>query len=120
MEKKVIRLTESDLTKIVRRVLVEQTTNYTLQTAAVTKGYDNAKTKNYRVTMVNGKPVIVKNGKRLLITKGMTITPADSLQFNVGDYVDVQSVSPEDKGKYFQQVRISFDNNRLTLNVFSN
>lgn len=119
--KKIVRLTESDLTRLVKRVVSEQRAmgqQLTIQNAKT--NFPNAKGKTFRVVEVKGKPSITKNGRDLLLTKGMTITPTDPLKFNQGDNVTISSISPEDKGKYFQTVSLNLNQNgKLNLFVYS-
>ena len=119
--KKIVRLTESDLTRIVKRVVSEQRA---IESPLIIKNastnFPNAKGKTFRVVEVKGKPSITKNGKDLLLTKGMIITPIDLLKFKQGDNVTMSSISPEDKGKYFQSVSLNLNQNgKLNLFVYS-
>ena len=123
MAKKVIRLTESDLETLVKRVVAEQNLQIKSKPATlktIKSNYPNANSRTFKVFEVTGKPVITKNGKDLLLTKGMTITPMDLLKFKQGDKVMMSSVSPEDKGRYFQQVSLDIDpSGKLELFVYS-
>ena len=132
MAQKVIRLTESDLTRLVKKVIEEQQSPAIIHTngvigapmslkTAIAKDYKNAKTRTFQVFEVKGKPTIKKNGQNQLLTPGMKITPEDFLNFKGGDEVTMKSISPEDKGKYFQYVTLYINpQNKLELFVTSN
>lgn len=115
MGKKVIRLTESDLKNIVTRVIQEQT-------AGVVKGsiskavcdFSEAKKRDYKVYQVEGMPKI--GGK--VISKGTKIGPSSIVEMKKGDKLMMGSVSPLDKGKYFQGVELYVnDNGKLEMFV---
>jgi hypothetical protein len=126
MVKKVIRITESDLERIVKKVIEEQPkspngvlgTQMSLKTAL--SNFPEAKKRTFNVLTVKGKPSIKKDNKDLLLTKGMTITPLDFVNFKTGDEVIMRSISPEDKGRYFQQVNLSLNpSGKLEIFVYS-
>jgi hypothetical protein len=122
MGKKIIKLTESDLTKIVNRVILEQSklnsNNNTLLSAI--SNFPDAKKRTFSVLTVKGRPSIKKDNKDLLLTKGMKINPTDLLKFQTGDEVTMKSISPEDGGRYFQQVNLSLNpNGKLEIFVYS-
>jgi hypothetical protein len=122
MAKKVIRLTESDLEKIVKRVIEEQPQGLGSQMSlsSAISNFPNAKKRTFSVLTVKGKPSIKKDNRDLLLTKGMTITPTDNLKFQSGDEVMMKSISPEDGGRYFQQVNLSLNpNGKLEIFVYS-
>jgi hypothetical protein len=126
--KKVIKLTESELVRLVSKILSEdEKLSEKLPTIKTIKSnFPNAKTRNYKVISVKGRPSIKKGDKDLLLTVGMIIKPTDFLKFKHGDVVRISSISPEDmekgRGKYFQQVELSFDDDdgKLELFVYSN
>lgn len=122
MAKKVIKLTETDLQLIVKKVIKEQqiVPNAPMTIASAISNYPMAKKRTFKVLKVNGRPSINKNGKDLLLTNGMTILPTDNLKFKSGDEIVMASVSPEDKGRYFQQVALSVNpNGKLEIFVYS-
>ena len=86
--KKVIRLTESDLTKIVKKVIEEQqiVPNRPMTLASAISNYPMAKKRTFKVLKVTGRPSINKNGKDLLLTNGMTILPTDNLLERFNDF----------------------------------
>lgn len=121
MAKKIIRLTESDLETLVQRVVAEQKAMgapMTIKNASA--NYPNAKGRTFKVVEITGRPIITKNGQDLLLTKGMTITPTDLLKFKQGDKIMMSSISPEDRGRYFQSVSLDINpNGKLDLFVYS-
>jgi transposase len=122
MAKKVIRLTESDLEKIVKRVIEEQPQGLGSQMSlsSAISNFPNAKKRTFSVLTVKGKPSIKKDNRDLLLTKGMTITPTDNLKFQSGDEVMMKSISPEDGSRYFQQVNLYLNpNGKLEIFVYS-
>ena len=131
MAKRVVKLTETDLQQIVKKILKEQQSPAVIQShgvigapmslkTAIAKDYPNAKKRTYKVLSVKGRPSIKKNGKDLLLTSGMAITPDDFLKFKGGDEITMASTSPEDKGRYFQQVSLYINpNGKLELFVYS-
>lgn len=124
MAKKIIRLTESDLKKIINRIIEEQPQQLkratTLSLRSASSNFPDAKKRSFKVLTVKGKPSIKKNSRDLLLTKGMSIGPEDSLNFKIGDEVFMSSISPEDRGKYFQQVNLTLNpNGKLEIFVYS-
>lgn len=124
MAKKIIRLTESDLKKIINRIIEEQPQQLkratTLSLRSAISNFPDAKKRSFKVLTVKGKPSIKKNSRDLLLTKGMSIGPEDSLNFKIGDEVFMSSISPEDRGKYFQQVNLTLNpNGKLEIFVYS-
>jgi hypothetical protein len=124
--KKVVRFTESELVKLVSKIISEDNKimEKPVSIKTIKSNFPNAKNRNYKVTSVKGKPSIKKDNKDLLLTVGMSIKPTDFLKFKNDDKVMMSSTSPEDmvkgKPKYFQQVELSIgDNGKLELFVYS-
>lgn len=120
--KKVIRLNESDLVRIVKKVIEEQVKPMTLMNAD--SNFRESKNKRYMVNSVKGKPVIVKNNKELLLTKGMIINPNDHLKFNQKDEIFMRSLESEDiKNRWKQTVQLNLSEtnpNKLEIFVHTN
>ena len=117
MSKKIIRLTESDLTNIVKKVIQEQTSVAGVR-SSISKAKSNmpkATTRNYQVFKVDGTPKFA--GK--VITKGTKIGPTSIIELKKGDNIMMGSTSPEDKGKYFQGVEL-FLNDSGKFELFVN
>ena len=113
--KKVIKLTEADLTKIVKKVIEEQA-------SMAVKGsigkaiceFPDAKKRDYQVFEVKGTP---KTGGKV-ISKGTKLGPLSIVEMKKGDNIMMGSVSPVDKKKYFQGVELYVnDNNKLEMFV---
>ena len=114
--KKTIRLTETDLTNIVKRVIEEQTSAGVKGSFAKAKSsIPNARTRNYKVHRVQGSPKLA--GK--VITNGTKLGPNSIIELKKGDNIMMGSVSPEDKGKYFQGVEL-FLNDSGKFELFVN
>lgn len=125
--KKVIRLTESDLIKIVNRVIKEDDSEkiYTFKLGNCYSYYPESKKATYKIHTeggenVKGKPVIVKNGRDILLTENMTITPEDTLKFKQGDEVTMRSIVADDiRRRSKQVVNLSIQNGKPELFVYT-
>ena len=116
MTKKIIKLTESDLTKIVKRVIEEQTSAGVKGSFGKAKSnIPNARTRNYSVYQIDGTPKL--SGK--VITMGVKLGPNSIIELKKGDKIMMGSVTPEDKGKYFQGVEL-FLNDSGKFELFVN
>lgn len=116
MGKKVIRLTESDLKNIVKKVIQEQASmgvKGSIGKAAC--DFPEAKKRDYKVFLVEGTPKT--EGK--IISKGTKLSPSTIIEMKKGDKITMGSVSPLDKGKYFQGVDV-FVNDKGRLEMFVN
>ena len=115
MGNKVIRLTESDLKRIVTRVIQEQASP--MVKGSIGKAvceFAEAKKRDYKVYQVEGAP---RTGGKV-ISKGTKIGPSSIVEMKKGDKVMMGSVSPSDKGKYFQGVELYVnDNGKLEMFV---
>jgi hypothetical protein len=130
MGKKIIRLTESDLERIVKKVISEEKNNKKdFFVRDLKSNFKDTEKRTYKIwarndvpDSVKGKPEIVKDNKSLLLTSGMTIRPNDRLRFGAGDSVTVYSIDPSDKKtRQHQMVDISMDNNlKPEIFVYSN
>jgi hypothetical protein len=116
MTKKIIKLTESDLTKIVKRVIEEQASAGVKGSFGKAKSnIPNARTRNYSVFQIKGTPKLA--GK--VITKGTKLGPSSIIELKKGDNIMMGSTTPEDKGKYFQGVEL-FLNDSGKFELFVN
>lgn len=112
---KVIRLTESDLTKIVKKVISEQAGSVKATLGKAKSEFPEAKLRNYEVVYVEGTPM--SDGK--IIAKKAKLGPNSDVQMRKGDKVTMRSVSPVDRGKYFQGVDM-YINESGKLELFVN
>jgi hypothetical protein len=117
MSTKIIKLTESDLTNLVKRVIQEQASNSGVKGSfgKAKSNIPNANKRNYKVILVKGTPKFA--GK--VITKGTKLGPTSIIEIKKGDNIMMSSVSPEDKGKYLQGVEL-FVNDSGKLELFVN
>lgn len=117
MSKKIIKLTESDLTNLVKRVIEEQTAAAGVRGSfgKAKSNIPNASKRNYEVILVKGTPKF--GGK--VITKGTKLGPTSIIEIKKGDNIMMRSVAPEDKGKYLQGVEL-FVNDSGKLELFVN
>lgn len=114
--KKIIRLTEEDLTLIVKKVISEQTSQVVKGPIGKAKSdFPDTKTRNYKVWEVKGTP---KSGGKI-IGVGTRLGPNSVVEMKKGDTVFMASVSPEDKGKFLQGVEL-FVNENGKLEMFVN
>jgi hypothetical protein len=97
---KVIRLTESDLTNIVKKVIEEQSMVAKGSIGKAKSEFPDARTRNYQVVAVEGSPMA--DGK--VIAKMAKLGPNTLVQMRKGDKVTMSSISPVDRRKYFQGV----------------
>jgi hypothetical protein len=112
---KVIRLTEADLTNIVKMVIEEQSMVAKGSIGKAKSEFPDAKTRNYEVIAVEGSPVA--DGK--IIAKMAKLGPNSIVQMRKGDKVSMRSVSPVDRRKYFQGVDL-YVNESGKLELFVN
>jgi hypothetical protein len=114
--KKVIRLTESDLTKIVKQVIEEQSSVGVKGSIGKAKSeFPDAKKRDYKVFRVTGTP---KTGGKV-ISSGTRLGPLSIIEMKKGDNIMMGSISPIDKGKYFQGVEL-FINDNGKFEIFVN
>ena len=107
--KKIIRLTENDLTHLIKRVIQEQSTRpFTISSVRDTND-DKARSKTYTVKAVNGNVTI--NGNKIK-NKSM-IKPSDKITMNQGDTIIFEDMPG------YGQVTLSFKNNKPNLNLSS-
>jgi hypothetical protein len=104
---KIVRLTESDLTRLVKRVIKEQSTRpFTI--GSVKKTNDSkTRTKTYMVRDVSGNVMV--NGNK--VSKKSMIKPTDKITMNDGDRVIFEDIPG------FGQVILSFKNNTPDLGL---
>ena len=111
---KVIRLTEADLTKIVKKVIQEQTSmSVKGSIGKAVCDFPEAKKRDYKVFFVEGTP---KTGGKI-ISKGTKLSPSTIIEMKKGDKITMGSVSPLDKGKYFQGLEM-FVNDKGRIEMF--
>ena len=115
MAKKIIRLTESDLTKIIGKLITEQSAIVKGSIGKAKSEFPDAKTRNYKVYQVKGTP---KNGGKV-ISVGTRLGPTSIIEMKKGDNIMMGSISPVDKGKYFQGVEL-YVNDSGKLEMFVN
>lgn len=115
MAKKIIRLTESDLANIVRKVISEQSSMNPIQGTIGTAGgvETDAKKRTYKVKQVKGNPMIDGQPAK----SGSNITPSSKITMNPGSEITMKSVSKEDEGRFFQNVILYLENGKLILFV---
>ena len=116
MANKIIRLTESDLEKIVRRVIKEQPTvgkPIIGDLRTVNTVETDAKNRTYKVIGVTGKGAV--DGK--LVQVGTIIRPTSKIAIEKDTQITMKSISKEDAGTYFQNVVLNGENGKLTLTV---
>jgi hypothetical protein len=115
MGKRIIRLTENELAGLVKKVIQEQA-SMTIK-GSIGKAvcdFAEAKKRNYQVFEVKGSP---KTGGKV-ISKGTKLGPLSIVEMRKGDNIMMGSVSPADKGKYFQGVELYVnENGKLELFV---
>lgn len=123
--KKIIRLTESDLMKIVKKVIQEQTIEkkYTFKLKDAESFYKGVQDATYKVHIeggnnVKGKPVVIKRGQKFAITPNMTISPDDVLEFGPNDEINMRSISEMDKAKRSKQFVTLFINKKGKPELF--
>jgi hypothetical protein len=104
---KIVRLTEADLTRLVKRVIKEQTTRpFTI--GSIKKTNDSKiKTKTYMVRAVSGNVMV--NGNK--VSKKSMIKPTDKIAMNDGDEIVFEDIPG------FGQVILSFKNNTPDIRV---
>ena len=112
---KVVRLTEADLTNIVKMVIEEQSMVAKGSIGKAKSEFPDARTRNYEVVAVEGNPRA--DGK--VIAKMAKLGPNSIVQMRKGDKVSMRSVSPVDRRKYFQGVDL-FVNEMGKLELFVN
>jgi hypothetical protein len=104
---KIVRLTEADLTRLVKRVIKEQSTKpFTISSIKNTND-SKIKTKTYMVRAVTGNVTV--NGNK--ISKKSIIKPTDKITMNDGDEIVFEIISG------FGQVILSFKNNMPDIRV---
>jgi tyrosine-protein phosphatase YwqE len=107
MSKKIIRLTENDLTHLIKRVIQEQSTRpFTISSVRNTND-DKSRTKTYTVRAVNGNVTV--NGNK--IGNKSIIKPSDKITMNEGDTIIFEDMPG------YGQVTLSFKNNTPDLNL---
>ena len=104
---KIVRLTEADLTRLVKRVIKEQSSRpFTIGSVKKTND-DKAKSKTYTVKSVRGNVTVNGNA----ISKKSMIKPSDKVTMNDGDKIVFEDMTG------FGQVTLSFNNNTPELNL---
>ena len=107
MSKKIIRLTENDLTQLIKRVIQEQSTRpFTISSVKKTND-GKSKTKTYTVRSVSGNVTV--NGNKI-DAKSM-IKPSDKITMGEGDMVIFEDMPG------YGQVTLSFKNNMPELSL---
>ena len=107
MSKKIIRLTESDLTKLVKRVIQEQSTRpFTISSVKKTND-SKSRTKTYTVRSASGN--ITVNGNK--VGKKSIIKPSDKITMNEGDTIIFEDMPG------YGMVTLSFKNNTPELSL---
>lgn len=107
MSKKIIRLTENDLTHLIKRVIQEQSTRpFTIRSIKNTND-EKSKLKTYTVRDVKGNVLV--NGNK--VGRKSIIKPADKITMNEGDMVIFEDMPG------YGQVTLSFKNNTPDLNL---
>lgn len=107
MSKKIIRLTESDLTNLIKRVIQEQSTRpFTISSIKNTND-EKSKLKTYTVRDVRGNVLV--NGNK--VGRKSIIKPTDKITMNEGDKIIFDNIVG------WGQVYLEFKNNlpELTL-----
>ena len=116
MVKKIIRLTEQDLNNIVKKVIQEHASLGVKSSIGKAKSeFPEAKKRDYKVFQVKGTP---KTGGKV-ISSGTRLGPLSIIEMKKGDNIMMGSVSPIDKGKYFQGVEL-FINDNGKFEIFVN
>ena len=77
--------------------------------------FPDTKTRNYKVYQVKGTP---KTGGKV-ISVGTQLGPTSIIEMKKGDNIMMGSISPVDKGKYFQGVEL-YVNDSGKLEMFVN
>jgi len=107
MSQKIIRLTESDLTNLVKRVIQEQSTRpFTISSIKNTND-EKSKLKIYTVRDVKGNVLV--NGNK--VGRKSIIKPTDKITMNEGDKIIFEDMSG------YGQVTLSFKNNMPELSL---
>lgn len=104
---KIIKLTESDLLNLVKRVIKEQkSSNVNGSISSATSDFPEAKTRTYEVIRVKGNP---SKGGQKIVSK-QKLEPSTQISMVKGDNILMRSLSEKDKvngkGKYFQEVEL--------------
>ena len=101
MSKKIIRLTENDLTQLVKRVIQEQSSRpFTIRSIKNTND-EKSKLKTYTVRDVKGNVLV--NGNK--VGRKSMIKPTDKITMNEGDIILFDNIEG------WGQVSIQFKNN---------
>lgn len=107
MSKKIIRLTEKDLTQLVKRVIMEQSSRpFTIRSIKNTND-EKSKLKTYTVRDVKGNVLV--NGNK--VGRKSMIKPTDKITMNEGDKIIFDNIPG------FGQVFLEFKNNLPELNL---
>ena len=107
MAQKIIRLTETDLTNLVKRVIQEQATRpFTISSIKKTND-EKSKLKTYTVRSVSGNVLV--NGNK--VGKKSIIKPSDKITMNEGDKIIFENIPG------WGQVFLEFKNNLPELNL---